>query len=516
MGAAGRWNAVALAVAAMVLHPPVATGQVPSADPQLMGYYPQLSAACPARPVESWLPVKPDRWDREHPRDFVTDFDTKFKAVYAMTPPVGQLAFAATYRDCLVRAEGAVRASNRALMTPARDGNCADCSILMSPLALQGPRLQLLQGLTYLLPETLAEQDWRKAAETIRAAALSISTTQQRYAAVASAANRERIARREASRERAMLFGALLSGMAAGVTNDRTVISNTMQIFQAGQVEHDRKIAAMRANAGALFRAPGNRVLGDDGVRVTVPRIRALGTRSSASGTILTYRDMGAIAQAFPLEPIVQVIRATSTCTGSFVGPRLILTNRHCVIGTDGKPDLPTHIEWRYFASAYTGQRVDPGIGEKVLRWKVVNAVYPDRDHESDFSADWALLETDTPSTVGFLGVRDPATIPDFATTHIAVAGFSGDLNDGRYVTMDWGCPIVATPQKAVLRYGCRTFPGSSGSPVFIVDRPGMRRIVVGVNSRGYKGTAEGLKTAAADPEMFRNIVRMRAEQGVR
>jgi hypothetical protein len=61
------------------------------------------------------------------------------------------------------------------------------------------------------------------------------------------------------------------------------------------------------------------------------------------------------------------------------------------------------------------------------------------------------------------------------------VAGYSGDLNEGRLMTMDYGCPILSDGD--AIEYKCATFGGSSGSPLLLANGPYRLTHVVGVNA---------------------------------
>jgi V8-like Glu-specific endopeptidase len=166
---------------------------------------------------------------------------------------------------------------------------------------------------------------------------------------------------------------------------------------------------------------------------------------------------------------LVRVTNERGHCTGSFVGPRIVLTNLHCV----GRRMQVTR-DLIFYREEYT-----------VTRWHTpggVNYVPQGNElRERYWDDDWALLE--------IAGTRSDAndyfTVQPGATTAtpIMIAGYSGDVSGGRYLTLDIGCPIVGlTPAK--LRYQCSTAPGSSGSPVL---SPTDHRVVVGLHHAGER-----------------------------
>ena len=75
--------------------------------------------------------------------------------------------------------------------------------------------------------------------------------------------------------------------------------------------------------------------------------------------------------------------------------------------------------------------------------------------------------------------------------SRIAIAGYSGDINSGNILMMDYGCPVVNNSNR--YDYQCSAFPGNSGGPIFAGDVGELRfhgnepgpLSVIGVNSCG-------------------------------
>ena len=159
-------------------------------------------------------------------------------------------------------------------------------------------------------------------------------------------------------------------------------------------------------------------------------------------------------------------------CTGSVVGARLILTNAHCA-----KPENPP----KYFQF----ERVHATQQWHVDTWFNYRGERLGWSQEVDgFENDWAILVLATPvdSSPLRLRARMPTTIRAGLNGNIVIAGYSSDVNNGLFLTVDWGCSnddLASGENTVLLRHNCRTWKGSSGSPM-IDRRSGM---IVGVNA---------------------------------
>ncbi len=91
--------------------------------------------------------------------------------------------------------------------------------------------------------------------------------------------------------------------------------------------------------------------------------------------------------------------------------------------------------------------------------------------------------------------------------------GYSGDLNEGFFLRVDYGCKVSTRRPDGFLRHNCATYGGNSGGPVI---RAGPKIGVLGVHSCGVgdkslrrtKDSA-GAASVAEARTMYESITRM-------
>jgi protease YdgD len=440
-------------------------------------------------------------------RRYLTGFDATFRPMLEpLTDPVELQVNLEAYRRCIDRAIAAIQALPHYALAGDQDDDCFDCNIVFANVALQIPRLREIKGLSYLVPPNLGDQDPKAAAAEIRRAIDDFRVIQEDFRAQAEAVidRRQRVVSRrrnaaiEAANRAAMtatiagIAGAGL-GMAMGLParqSAQIAQQNTMQQYGvinqqlSGQLAKvNVQQAAITGASDGLFSVSPDGGWTDDGIRVTLPRF--LGIEDNGSG-----REWGgvtgALSNALPARFLVHVLvrldsRHAAACTGTLVAPRLVLTNRHCVQNIESQeffePDQFS-VRWEYHTVK------SAGVASSYDDFEVQEVFTSDRATplRRDEINDWAFLLLKTPFSASGIDLVSPEELAKHPNFRAAVAGYSGDLNHGGEITMDWGC-LAHWDRSGMIQHRCRTFHGASGSPIVAVDGTFGRLRVVGVNA---------------------------------
>ncbi len=185
-----------------------------------------------------------------------------------------------------------------------------------------------------------------------------------------------------------------------------------------------------------------------------------------------------------PFARIARLASETGTCTAGLIGNRLALTNAHCVTSYEqvdghgiaqGAWPLKSGPVYLLFEGLYAPDRV-----------RVVDVELNGGDHwviaeDHDYSGDWAILFLDRhPAGRGWFGITDLGT---FVSTNVFIAGHSADLNDGRFITVDWDCAAASDAGDDLILHGCTATGGSSGSPILLTSGPYRFNHIIGLNA---------------------------------
>ncbi|WP_417330866.1 trypsin-like serine peptidase [Halomonas cupida] len=167
-----------------------------------------------------------------------------------------------------------------------------------------------------------------------------------------------------------------------------------------------------------------------------------------------------------------------ATCSGAFIAPHVVLSAAHCFNAGD-VISVYRH-DTTNGKSFITGDYEDEiPTYDTVLRGSWEDAASP-YSPSPIAAVDWLLIVTREPSQ-HYLPVTSRPVQPG---EKLMALGYSGDLNGGYFLQIDYGCEVKGTLVSGMIESNCVTYAGNSGGPVLTANG---NIAVIGVHSRGNR-----------------------------
>ncbi len=182
-------------------------------------------------------------------------------------------------------------------------------------------------------------------------------------------------------------------------------------------------------------------------------------------------------------------------CTGTLIGPDIVLTNAHCVVNPETGQLSQSLVFLPNLINGQVASRDDVAQVETVF----AGTDFSD-SNTPPHPDDWAFLKLDRPlgmkyGTLGLAFLDSAALMESPFRDELVMVGYSGDAPEaapGYTATAHLGCSIV-DEQQEVIFHECDTYGGSSGGPILAMVNGEPRIVAVNASESTDRYTGEGI-----------------------
>lgn len=169
--------------------------------------------------------------------------------------------------------------------------------------------------------------------------------------------------------------------------------------------------------------------------------------------------------------------RKTSTCTGTLVGPDIVLTAAHCIESLTHEPNEIGYAKFFQDTFFFSGVTPEGGYLDKVKAVDAIVGAFDYSGFKNNSAEDWAFVRIEKPlgEKYGYFKMQHhELSQQELSQLSLRFVGFHGDLRGAR---MQKTCRAFATNPKgdvytaySALSYDCDMTRGSSGSAILACD----------------------------------------------